>query len=296
MAGVVAWTKLRTVAEVATPETETQWLKRAAELSSRQLEQAAAEAKGRRATKIKIVLELEPEECADLEDAVRVIRRERDEPCSREQAILHLVRRGLGAAAPSARPRFQTVIYRCERCDQPTRESREGPVRVSPANAGCADCDSDIVDARKPERIASTIPKKIRRFVLARDHARCVVPGCSNLDYIDVHHVVFRSRGGTHDPALLATLCDAHHTAVHAGDLSVDGRAPFFRFNPVVRPTLSAGAKTVLFTLGPDPIYVDEAIERSGLPASTVLSAITELELAGVARRVLGGLERCGVG
>ena len=49
-----------------------------------------------------------------------------------------------------------------------------------------------------------------------------MVPGCTNHRYLDVHHLDPRSEGGGHDPGRLATLCGAHHRAVHAGTLSVD--------------------------------------------------------------------------
>ncbi|MEJ7730030.1 MAG: HNH endonuclease signature motif containing protein, partial [Polyangiaceae bacterium] len=56
-----------------------------------------------------------------------------------------------------------------------------------------------------------------------RDHRRCVVPGCSNHRYLDVHHLDMRSEGGGHDPERLAVLCGAHHRAVHEGVLCIDG-------------------------------------------------------------------------
>ncbi len=48
-------------------------------------------------------------------------------------------------------------------------------------------------------------------------------------------------------------------------------------------PGLSAGAKQVLAVLGPDPMYLQDICRASGLPASQVLAAYTELELAGMA-------------
>jgi hypothetical protein len=37
---------------------------------------------------------------------------------------------------------------------------------------------------------------------------------------------VFRSHGGDHSPSNLALTCDAHHQAVHAGKLTITGKAP----------------------------------------------------------------------
>ena len=58
---------------------------------------------------------------------------------------------------------------------------------------------------------------------MRRDHRRCVVPGCTNHRFLDVHHLDPRSEGGGHDPDRLAVLCGAHHRAVHAATLRLDG-------------------------------------------------------------------------
>ena len=64
-----------------------------------------------------------------------------------------------------------------------------------------------------------------RRRVLRRDHERCVVPGCQNHRFLDLHHVTPRSEGGTHDPDQLVSLCGAHHRAAHTGTLVLEGTA-----------------------------------------------------------------------
>jgi hypothetical protein len=58
---------------------------------------------------------------------------------------------------------------------------------------------------------------------MRRDQRRCVVPGCSNHRYLDVHHLDLRSEGGGHDPERLAVFCGAHHRAVHTGALCIEG-------------------------------------------------------------------------
>ena len=219
--GETPWTKLRAIARVATVETERTWLARAAAMSARQLEIAIAGADA----KVRIVLELSAEEAADLEDAVRALRKERDESCSREQAVIALVKRGV--AGSGERAPFQTVLYRCSGCERAERETRDGPVPVPPATAARAACDSEIIDGTK--RLSRTIPPAVRRHVLTRDRGRCVVPGCSGRDYVEVHHVIPRAEGGDHDPALLVTLCTRHHAAAHDGVLRIEGAAPSFR-------------------------------------------------------------------
>jgi hypothetical protein len=73
-----------------------------------------------------------------------------------------------------------------------------------------------------------TLTEKVRHHrVLARDGFRCQVPGCSSRRNLHVHHVVFRSRGGTDDDENLSTLCAAHHLkGVHEGHITITGQAP----------------------------------------------------------------------
>jgi Holliday junction resolvasome RuvABC DNA-binding subunit len=61
--------------------------------------------------------------------------------------------------------------------------------------------------------------------VLRRDHQRCVVPGCRNALFLDLHHVEPRSEGGANEADNLLTLCGVHHRAAHRGELVVEGSA-----------------------------------------------------------------------
>ena len=69
------------------------------------------------------------------------------------------------------------------------------------------------------------VPRKHRVF--ERDGWRCTVPGCSSYRNLHEHHIVFRSRGGSHALANRTTLCAAHHLrGVHAGVVRCTGEAP----------------------------------------------------------------------
>lgn len=70
------------------------------------------------------------------------------------------------------------------------------------------------------------VPPKVRRFVLGRDGG-CVVEGCTSRYRLEVHHVVPRSEGGTHDAENLVTLCwYHHHVAVHGRGVRLDPQSP----------------------------------------------------------------------
>lgn len=61
-----------------------------------------------------------------------------------------------------------------------------------------------------------------RRRILARSQYRCAVPGCRIRRNLHVHHVVFRSQGGSDGDENLVALCPAHHLrGVHEGRLRI---------------------------------------------------------------------------
>ncbi len=62
--------------------------------------------------------------------------------------------------------------------------------------------------------------------LLERDGWQCRVPGCRAYGPLQLHHIVFRSHGGSDEPENLVTLCDFHHKALHDGWIRCGGRAP----------------------------------------------------------------------
>jgi len=56
-----------------------------------------------------------------------------------------------------------------------------------------------------------------------RDQDRCRV--CGSPQGVEVHHVAFRSQGGTHDTSNLVCLCRGCHAQVHARRIWINGDA-----------------------------------------------------------------------
>ena len=77
-----------------------------------------------------------------------------------------------------------------------------------------------------PEGSTRQVPLALRRAVLVRDGG-CRFPGCSVRRYVDVHHVLWVSRGGRTTLTNLVSLCRFHHRCVHEGgyELSMDPTA-----------------------------------------------------------------------
>lgn len=64
--------------------------------------------------------------------------------------------------------------------------------------------------------------------ILERDGYLCQAPGCSSRKNLEVHHIIFRSNGGTNDDWNLITLCHTHHHhAVHGHTMRITGKAPY---------------------------------------------------------------------
>jgi hypothetical protein len=80
-----------------------------------------------------------------------------------------------------------------------------------------------FVETWKP---ALTQANTVQRRVLERDHWLCQVPGCSRAA-AHVHHIEFRSHGGSDEESNLTSICAAHHLrGIHMGRLRVTGTAP----------------------------------------------------------------------
>ena len=64
--------------------------------------------------------------------------------------------------------------------------------------------------------------ENVKAYVLSRDsyQCQCGKKGCSNK--LHVHHVKYRSNGGSDMPNNLLTLCEKHHEALHAGKFELN--------------------------------------------------------------------------
>lgn len=106
----------------------------------------------------------------------------------------------------------------------------EGSVRVVGMNGG------------RPVRVsraARAIPPAIRHHVAYRDGG-CTIRGCRSRYRLQPHHITPWSRGGTHDPDNLTTLCwYHHHVAIHRSGFAIDPDSPPLRRRLVKSPIRS---------------------------------------------------------
>ena len=120
---------------------------------------------------------------------------------------------------------YRVVEKRCPTCHKAWMDTHGGPIVIEHETRQMIECDADVVagddSAGTPGHRKSAIPPSVRRAVLARDDARCQVPGCPNNRWLDLHHIVPRSKGGKHVAENLVTVCTTHHAALHRNVVSV---------------------------------------------------------------------------
>ncbi len=250
-AGRIGYTKAREVVKVATARTDERWAEEARTRSrqdlaqrvkvvqtkarrrrSAQLELAAVEPAVEPAVEalarevpVRVGLTFTPEQHARWEAAWERLRKLGGLPADRTEALLDALDALAGTAAASShcedgdcavsaprgagRPPVQIHAHLCPRCDRLEVDGRP----VARAEVERLQCDAAV--ASPGGRNTTTIPPRVRREVLARDRHRCRAPGCGRRRYLEVHHVVARSRGGSNEAANLVTLCSACHRVWH---------------------------------------------------------------------------------
>lgn len=115
-------------------------------------------------------------------------------------------------------PQYLRVEVVCARCETvftliPSRVKRRGKHYCSAACGNAA--RSEGLSKRQ-----SAIRQRFMSAAKKRDGAKCRICGFDLA--VEVHHILPRSAGGTHELSNLITLCPNHHAMVHRGIVSQD--------------------------------------------------------------------------
>jgi 5-methylcytosine-specific restriction endonuclease McrA len=263
--GELGWSAVRELSRILVAETEEVWLDAVVGMTVREIEVMVAgrkkgdlptDPKSSDAREVVLSFRVSVATAALLRDALQALRREAGSHLSDDDALAQLARTVLMGPRDQGRASYQIAVDVCPSCKKATRTTDGESVPIDESVVAMAACDAEIVDLRPPTeyapegtprrdsagvtedtarptssrapqtpRATQTIPPATRRLVLRRDHGRCVVPGCTHATFVDLHHVTPRSEGGTHDPDGLATVCGAHHAALHEGRICIEGRA-----------------------------------------------------------------------
>jgi hypothetical protein len=236
--GELAFSALRELTRVATPETETRWRDAAAGKNVREIEDLVA---GHRrgdqpddpadpeARRHVVRLELGAEVFARLRQVRAVLTGEHGASLDDDQLITTLCDAVLDRASdpgtePTGRAKFQIAVTVCARCDRASQEAAGAAIPIDAAALDRAGCDGQhvgFIDGDAPERAHQEIPPSAVRFVWRRDGGRCQTPGCRSSVGLELHHVIHRADGGSHDPMNLRLQCSACHLALHRGTLAI---------------------------------------------------------------------------
>ena len=231
--GAISYSAARELSRVATAANELVWLERAAGCNVREIERLVAgrppgsdpddEPDPEQVT-TPVRFELSAATRALLREAQQQLRRDAGQRLDDDAFVAELVRRALAGSAarkPGA-PSYQIAINVCDRCERVTQNGAGQVVDLDPSELRVALCDASVIDTgRRGGKLTREVPAATRAAVVRRDHGRCKVPGCRNAAWVDLHHQVYRSQDGDHDPGNLLLLCTAHHHAVHEDRLII---------------------------------------------------------------------------
>jgi HNH endonuclease/Holliday junction resolvase RuvA-like protein len=257
--GDLAFSAIRELTRVATPATEAAWRDAAIGKNLRQVEELVADHRPGDhpddppdpQARIHVVrLELSAGTYALLRQARGVVDEEHGRHLSDDELVAVLCRAVIDVAPTSettGRARFQVAVTVCERCRQGWQDAAGARIAISAAAVERAMCDAQHVgsiDGAAPERAYQDIPPSVARFVWRRDRGRCRAPGCRSARGLEIHHLVHRADGGSHDVQNLALLCSACHMAHHEGRLTFSGTAESMeaRRANAPRPSAERGA------------------------------------------------------
>jgi hypothetical protein len=236
----LAFSAVRELTRVVTPATEASWIAAATGKNLRQIEELVAEHHpGDRPDdppdpKVRprvVRFELAAETFALLRQARLVLDDERGTHLSDDGFVAALCNGVLDdapAGEPTGRAKFQIAVTVCQRCRRGWQQGAGAQIAIDPESVDRAMCDAQhigSIDGSGPERAYQDIPPSVARFVWRRDGGRCRVDGCRSARGLELHHIVHRADGGSHDAKNIALVCSACHLAHHRGTLTIIGTA-----------------------------------------------------------------------
>lgn len=127
-------------------------------------------------------------------------------------------------------PPYQIAIVTCPECKRGWHDIAGQSIELSPAALERAHCDAIVLgrvddSTNDPPDASRTLPAPMRRAVLARDHHRCRIPGCTLSTFVDIHHIDGWANTRTHRMDKLITLCGLHHAMHHDKTIAISGTA-----------------------------------------------------------------------
>ena len=105
----------------------------------------------------------------------------------------------------------------------------------------------------------------VKAYVRYRDGYKCqICKGNSGDSLLHVHHIVFRSQGGTDNPSNLITLCETCHKGIHDGSL-----------NAKLKPRKKVDLRDTAFVNSINRKIVEMLKEKIGIPVNATYGYVT---------------------
>ena len=253
--GEVGYTKGRMIVQVADETTEKDWSDFAKANSRPKVEEAVKRAKMKAKDEaaqqpsflppvkrktpaavvpVRVNLEMTPTQFARYEKAWEQIRKQGNASSEKVEALLEIMESFLDINSQNASPRgehssisrppAQIHIHHCPECESSTIQTSKGEIEIGKAEFERYQCDCQT---STPEgRNTTSIPPATRRKVMAKARHRCQTPGCNHTKFLEIHHVIPRSKGGTNDTSNLHIYCSACHGRIHAHGSTLMVKSP----------------------------------------------------------------------
>ncbi len=185
---------------------------------------------------VKVNLEMTPTQFARYEKLWEQARSHRSISSDKIEALLEIMEGFLEGGneekiAPRgaiSKPSTQIHIHHCPECESSKVQTSKGELEISQADFERAQCDcqievsNEVADGELDRNLTpsikrnkTSIPPATRRQVLANARHKCETPGCENTRFLEIHHIIPRSAGGTNNPENLKCLCSACHSLAH---------------------------------------------------------------------------------
>ena len=240
--GEHSFSSIKELVRVATPEHEDEWLDKCRAKTCFEIQKlVSGRAKGSRPSDApEADLETRPLHFEDIKPSTIALLRQarakgqedRGERLSDDALIAMLCGAFLdhdSRPEGGGRAKYQIAVTVCDKCNQGWQDGAGAKFAMDATELARAECDAQRIgslDAERPTRATQDIPPSVRRLVWRRDGGKCTLASCRSAANLELHHIIARTDGGTHEPAQIVLLCDSHHTALHSGLITITGRAP----------------------------------------------------------------------
>ena len=223
-AGAMTISNARRVASVLTRANQDEWLKKASELSNRELEKEIVKVRPEAATRerasyvtpdrVKLELGLSESEMLKLRRAQDLLSQAKRRPVTLEETVEELTGEFLQRHDPVQKAKRHQV--RKGSCMEVAEGKDKTAIERSPASEHSSDQVGKLVTLRTP------IPNATIHQVNLRDQRRCcyTLPDgarCNQTRWIEIHHKIPIYQGGSNAIENLITLCSGHHMLMHLG-------------------------------------------------------------------------------